>query len=500
MADYDAIIIGAGNGGLTSSATLAKAGKKVLLLEKHNIPGGCGTSFIRGRFEFETALHQLSGIGTKENPGPLRAIFRRLEIEDQIDWIQMDNLYRIVLPGQLDISLPANKEEAIKILQEKFPEEKDNIKKFYDTVYQYLFESFMLSKTPENKIDTGKFPLYFKYNLKTLEEVMNEFFTDPMLHLAINFYWCYMGLPPEKIPFDIIAANIYMYMEMKPYHVKGRSQMMSSSLADIVLQNNGDIRFNCGVKKILVKDGRAFGVVTEHDEQFTADYIISNISPINTYVNLMDEQEIPEEALYNMRNQKIGVSAFTIYIGLDCTPDVVGIKESLNVFYSRADVNKGFKAAYRIDTEEDFYILSCYTLDNPEGSPAGTSEISIVALKYAEPWLELPPEQYNEMKYKCAETLISRLEKHFPDLRNHIEEMEIASPITHMRYLGHPGGAIYGFETPVNNSGIFFKTDSPVKNLHFAGTWTGWDGFQPTLTSGYVLGRQLLKQMNEEVK
>ncbi len=54
---YDAIIIGAGNGGLSSALTLAKGGKKVCVFEKHNIPGGCGTSFKRGRFEFEVALH-----------------------------------------------------------------------------------------------------------------------------------------------------------------------------------------------------------------------------------------------------------------------------------------------------------------------------------------------------------------------------------------------------------------------------------------------------------
>jgi len=61
MPDYDVIVIGAGNGGLTASASLAKRGARVLLLERHNLPGGCATSFIRGRFEFEVALHQLSG-------------------------------------------------------------------------------------------------------------------------------------------------------------------------------------------------------------------------------------------------------------------------------------------------------------------------------------------------------------------------------------------------------------------------------------------------------
>jgi hypothetical protein len=59
MQEYDCIVIGAGNGGLVGALNLVKNGKKVLLLEKHNVPGGCATTFVRGRFEFDVALHQL---------------------------------------------------------------------------------------------------------------------------------------------------------------------------------------------------------------------------------------------------------------------------------------------------------------------------------------------------------------------------------------------------------------------------------------------------------
>ena len=80
MPDYDVVVIGAGNGGLTSALTLARAGRKVMLLERHNVPGGCATSFVRGRFEFEVALHQLSGMGSQEKPGPLRAILAEMGV------------------------------------------------------------------------------------------------------------------------------------------------------------------------------------------------------------------------------------------------------------------------------------------------------------------------------------------------------------------------------------------------------------------------------------
>ena len=60
---YDVIVVGAGLGGLSAATRLAKSGLDVLILERHNLPGGYATSFVRGRFEFEVSLHELSGIG-----------------------------------------------------------------------------------------------------------------------------------------------------------------------------------------------------------------------------------------------------------------------------------------------------------------------------------------------------------------------------------------------------------------------------------------------------
>ncbi len=500
MPDYDVIVIGAGNGGLTSSAMLAKGGKRVLLIEKHNVPGECATSFRRGRFEFEVALHQLSGMGSQEKPGPLRSILRELEVEEKIDWVWMHNLYRMVLPGRFDITLPSNKEGAISALQSNFPAEKENIKNFFDLVYSYIVEWFKITQTKQDDISREKFPLYFKYHLKTAQEVVEEFFTDQNLQTVINFYWCYLGVPPKKIAFEAMILCLFAYIEFKPYHLKGGSQMMSAALTETLRKYGGDVRFNTPVESIIVKDNRVCGVVAGDGERYTAPYIVSNISPVHTYVNLMDPSDIPPEALYNLGSNRIGVSAFILYIGLDCPPREVGFTESMNVFCSEAGLDEGFLGLKTIDTEKDPFIVSCYNLDDPHFSPEGTSQVAVVCLKYGEPWIELPPEQYHETKYRCADTLLRRIESQFPGFREHIEEIEAATPITCMRYLGHPGGAIYGFDKEVKDTGYFFQTRSHVQGLYFAGTWTGWDGFQPTLSSGYSTARKILKQMSMEVK
>ena len=84
---YDAIVIGAGNGGLTAAVGLAQKGARTLLLEKQSIPGGFATSFVRNGYEFEGSLHHLSGLGDKDNPGPLYHVLEDIGIVEDIPYL-----------------------------------------------------------------------------------------------------------------------------------------------------------------------------------------------------------------------------------------------------------------------------------------------------------------------------------------------------------------------------------------------------------------------------
>ena len=69
MPKYDIVVVGAGNAGMSAALQCQLAGKKTLLIEKHNLPGGAASSFIRGRFEVEPSLHEICDYGPDDNPG-----------------------------------------------------------------------------------------------------------------------------------------------------------------------------------------------------------------------------------------------------------------------------------------------------------------------------------------------------------------------------------------------------------------------------------------------
>lgn len=509
MKQYDVIVIGGGNGGLASAATLAEKGKSVILFEKHNIPGGCGTSFRRGRFEFEVALHQLSHMGTEENPGPLRELFERYGILDEINWIQIKELFRVNFPDGTGVSLPAERKQCEDFLCKEFPSQADGIRKYFETVYKFCAEAAeFAAKSAKSTGEPGAlkkaimkagfpklYPTLANYGLKSTQEVLDEFFTDSKLQLALSAYWCFMGVPPARFPFAILAKCTNFYLETKPYYLTGTSMMMNQAIMEAVQKMGGTVRLNCGVKRIILENGKAVGVIDEFGEEYRAKKIISNISPLATYGNLLQPEEIPDAAREYLKPYTVGISAITCFIGLDCTPEEIGFTTSFTLNYESLDANEDFKDAYKLLPGNDPLVATCYTVDDPSVSPKGTSVITAGTLKYGEPWEKLPPEQYYEMKYEAGRRIVARLEKMYPGFTEHIEEMEIATPLTHMRYLGHPGGAIYGYEQDLMQSVFFFPIESKIENLEFASGWVNACGFGPNYTYADTVASKIAQEV-----
>jgi len=498
MGAYDAVVIGAGNGGLTAAAGLAQKGLNVLLLERHNIPGGCATSFCRGRFEFEVALHQLSGMGTPEKPGPLRMSLASLGVLDDLEFVEMSDLFSVSMSDGFRLTLKADRDQVVSALEKKFPHEKAAINRFFDLAYKYANEMLAAFYFKDPDPSREKYPVLYGYAFKPANEVLDEIFSDPLLKGVLSVYWGYLGLPPNRISFAYLAMLFFVYIEFKPFHIKGGSQALSNAITNRFLSNGGTARFNCGAKRIVVENGAVKGVVTDDGDQIQTKYVVSNASQVTTYAQLIDRENVPDQIFTEMGGRSLSPSAFTMFIGFDCEPDMLGITEATNFLIDRFQSDdRVFNRMRSLDIIDETMVLSCYDVSDPDFSPPGTCQANIVTLKYGEPWMHIPPTQYYRTKYRCAESMLRRVEAIFPEVRKHIEELEVATPLTHMRYLGHPNGAIYGFEQHTKDS-MFFQPGrySPIDGLYFASGWIGDCGFQPTLHAGMSAAKSIIRKLD----
>ncbi len=496
MPDFHAVVIGAGNGGLTSALTLARNGLKVLLLEKHNVPGGCATSFIRGRFEFEVSLHQLSGIGSEQKPGPLRMLLGELGILDKLELVEMKSLYRLVIPGKTDITLMADRWNVVETLKARFPREQAGVERFFDFLYKFCAEMVAVVFARDPAASREKYPIFFKYALKPTQQILDEYIQDPLLKSIITIYWTYLGLPPSRLPFSDFGILLWSYLEFKPYHLKGGSQALSNALLESFLASGGTVRFNCAAQKILVSDQKIRGVLTEDGEEIPCPYVLSNAATLTTYTDLIGPENLPGEGFQAFGGKTIGPSGFTVFLGLDRGPEELGISETTNFIGRESDPERSF-ARWRTLDVPGSALFSCYNVSDPDFSPPGTCQAALVTLQFADPWLSLPPSQYFAEKYRVAQGMLNLAEQVFPGVIKHLEEVEVATPLSHMRYLGHPGGAIYGFEQFAKDSSFFESRRSFLQGLYFAGSWVAPGGYQTTLQSGVSAARAILKAINK---
>ena len=500
---FDAIVVGAGNGGMTGALTLCKAGKKVLLLEQHNITGGCGSSYVRGRFEFETGLHQLYGIGDNAagETGPLRKVFEELGVFDKIEFVPQNEAFRIAFRGMGEIALPNEHDAFIKALQDFFGPESEKIAEYQGLVDVFDAEFMRLYEfTSEGKAITQKdFPYLFEYGGYTGEQMLNKFFVNPMLKGVYQTLFGYLGMPIDRVPFPVIAALYLRYGGT--WNVHETSMSMSNAITNEFIDCGGTLKLNTRVARIIIEDNAVKGVVTSGGDVYYADVVLCNTNRLNVYVDLIDNKLVPEEIYANLRVSMPGQSIFGISVGLDCTAEEAGIRNATNFLLPPPSGLKGrFDVNLRqLDSVATIY-MSCYNIDDPEYSEPGTCTLTFLTGKTTAPFVEMPPENYYDTKLEYAGKMIDYLEDYYPGISEHIEEIEVFTPMSLMRFIGSPCGAIYGVDGHIKDL-IASKLDAraPFAGLYFCGSSLMFGGFHTTLISGYTTAKLIIKDLEEGV-
>jgi prolycopene isomerase len=495
---YDAVVIGAGLGGMSAAAYLAKNGRSVLLLERHNIPGGYATTFCRGRFEFDVSLHDLSAIGPPNARGSLYNYLDYLGVAGKLTFLPMTDLFRIA-DKNIDMTIPAGRDKIMEYLIGHFPKQAEGIDRFFEASKTMMSDFAAVIKAASMRgtdLDPAALPTFVKYGMKTYQEVLDSFITDQDLKTVLSPYWGYLGLPPSKVPFHLMSAAWESFLDTPPNHIRGRCQALSNAFIESLTENGGEARFNCGAKKITTGGGKVTGVITDEDEEITATTVISNANPLAAMINLVGSEAVPREYMRDLNSRIPGFSLVNVFFGLDCPPEAVGGKVHENYLNFSANADPIWEKAFTLDPPEGIF-LTFYNMTDPDVSPPGTTLGNILLASYARPWYLVPPDRYVDAKNRFADAALDIAEKFHPGLREHMEVVEVSTPITNMRYTGNIGGAIYGFDQYLSDSGLLrLRHNTPIKGLFFASAWTiPGGGYQPSIMSGSIAGGRALKML-----
>ncbi len=510
---YDVVVIGGALAGLASALTLANKGKKVLVLEQHNLPGGVATSFVRGNIEIEATLHEMMSIGPKECPLKIRSFFEEMGVN--IEWLRVPDAYRfvddttgmnvLVHPGTHgDFETPA-KEIADACgdpdgsLYKKILELLNLCHRVYNSVN-------ILSVTHMSKIQMLlKHPDFVKTAGYSAKEVIDTFGLPKKAVDVLSAYWIYVGDTLDNLPFTIWAVLMADYLGYGSYVPKKFSHEMSLKMAERAMEMGAQVEFGARVSKILVKNGHVAGVRLENGEEINARYVVCSAYPDKAYTQMIEPQNaVPAGAIKFVNAKTVGLTCFSVVLLLDKDPEELGIRD-YSTFYAPKgmDLDRIFKEC-ATDGPYNYITSICTNLANPGATPKGTCIYSITALPRPEGWLGVTEDNYEELKRKNAEYFIDMESKRLGvDLRGHILEIVIEAPVTIAHYTGAYRGSVYGYMHTMDDHIVarlqMSEQENYIQGLSFAGAHQiSGDGMGPAVTNGRKGAKIILDMMEED--
>src|SRR5512135_561583 len=505
---FDAVVIGSGMGALTTAALLAKrAGRRVLVLERHDTAGGFTHVFQRAGYEWDVGVHYVGELHQPDSE--LRAWFDYVT-DGRVDWAAMGEVYnRLIFPGAA-YDLVAGEERLRERLKEYFPGEARAIDRYLSLVTSCARASFLYfaEKALPAPLAGLAGPLlrmpFLRHARQTTGAVLAGLTHSRELIGTLTGQWLTHGLPPGRSSFGIHAIIAWSYLQGAAYPVGGAGRI-AAAMEAVIKDAGGKVVIDAEVAQIVVEHGRAMGVRMSDGREIRAGWIISGVGVFNTFTRLLPEPVAASAGLRDdLRSLEPSLAHLNLYVGLGHTDRELGLGKSNLLGYPSPDHDRNL-ADFLTDPERPFpfVYISSPSAKDPTFAERYPGRATIQVMSFApyewfQRWENAPwgrrGEDYEALKQRLGERLLEKLYEFVPAVRGKVDHWELSTPVTTRYFANYAHGEIYGLApTPARfRLRRLLRPQTSVRNLYLTGQDIVTSGILGAMMGGFLCASAIL--------
>lgn len=451
------VIIGAGLGGLETGYILAKHGLEVCVLEKGLLLGGCLQSYKRKGQIFDTGMHYVGSMNEGES---LRTLFNYFGLSN-LAWHKLDEdrFDEVIIKGE-KYSFANGHDKFVETLSQKFPKEKDNLKKyteFLKSVGDNIFTRFTAKDNSDISASLFGQGAY---------DFLRNSFDDQKLINVVSGTSLKMELRKETLPLYTFAQINDSFIR-SAYRLENGGSQIGDTLTEQIKAMGGSVRTNAEVEELVEKDGKIVAAVLTNGERVEGDIFISNLHPAATLGLVKESEKIRK--IYRNRICGLDNTMGMFTVSLKLKKESVPYQNHNKYIYETEDV---WAVTENIDQTQA--CLVSYAVPQDKKWADNIDLLVPMSWEHVEKWngtkIMQRGSEYNDMKKARANEVIEFASKYIEGLSDAIEDVYTSTPLTYSDYVSTPMGSAYGIRKDFGKVMQTVLTPrTPVDNLLLTG-------------------------------